>query len=446
MNIFELSINLIYSIIFYLFIIKYLEFKKNQSNNRIFICIFITIMFTAITLLNLYSIYEGFAAFIYVIITFIFAMIFLKGNIFEKLFACILEFGFLLLSSSFIILTISFAYNVNTLAIMEMEINKIRVLTVVYSMLLYIILLLIVIHIKRKINNNIKPLQWVLLTSIPLVSILLMISIVEITLERINRSAALIYMLFSIILIVALDFVILLIIASFSRNNKILIEYTLLNQSRIYEEKNTKDIQTMYNDTRKLRHDMKQHIEYILSEIVNIPEINKSQKKYLDNLIKYLQKINGYYVNIKPIINTGNDSVDNILNYKLSIARENNININSNITHTIQSIPDTDISVLLGNMLDNAIEACLQTKNIEKEINIKIFKSEPYINISIKNSIESSVLKNNPKLLSTKKDGEFHGMGMKSIKNIVEKNNGLINYFEGENFFCLEIMFLENPK
>ena len=85
--------------------------------------------------------------------------------------------------------------------------------------------------------------------------------------------------------------------------------------------------------------------------------------------------------------------------------------------------------ILIGNLLDNAIEECEKISDGEKEIIIKITKGRFYLNISVKNPTHCPVLKYNPDLVSTKEAKEFHGMGVKSIKNIVAKYDGLINIF-----------------
>ena len=102
------------------------------------------------------------------------------------------------------------------------------------------------------------------------------------------------------------------------------------------------------------------------------------------------------------------------------------------------SIPPVEIAVLFGNLLDNAIDAAKDTS--EKRIALNIQKNAIYLIILVSNSIKSSVLKSNKNLETSKPDKELHGIGIKSIKNIVKKHNGMIQFYEEENEFCCHIM------
>ena len=130
--------------------------------------------------------------------------------------------------------------------------------------------------------------------------------------------------------------------------------------------------------------------------------------------------------------------MNHIMNHKLSEAKEAGIEIKAEIENCAFSFMDSvDFSALLNNLLDNAIAGALDSR--EKKLEVQISYQKGFDVITVKNSIDSSVLLNNPDLISTKEEAG-HGLGMKQIKSIVEKYNGNIDIYEKNNKFVVSIM------
>ncbi len=103
-----------------------------------------------------------------------------------------------------------------------------------------------------------------------------------------------------------------------------------------------------------------------------------------------------------------------------------------------------DLCSLLGNVLDNAISASEKCDLNSRLVEVKITAIGSRVIILVKNSIPCSVLKCNPKLSSTKSTPEEHGFGVKTIKSIVEKYNGKVDFYEeGLTFICLAELYRE---
>ena len=94
-------------------------------------------------------------------------------------------------------------------------------------------------------------------------------------------------------------------------------------------------------------------------------------------------------------------------------------------------------------MCDNAIEY-LSDKQVKKMF-VRFDKKGAYYIITVKNSIEQSVLSDNPNLITCKEDRVFHGNGIPSVKKIAEYYNGCTNFIEKDNMFISKIM-LEIPN
>ncbi len=166
----------------------------------------------------------------------------------------------------------------------------------------------------------------------------------------------------------------------------------------------------------------------------------KELSLYLDNLEKDLDSID-------IAIRTGNVGLDAILSSKVSIARKNNIEVSC--TAKVPSdlkIPDVHLCAIVGNLMDNAIEACekiltsgkggegLQQKFIR--IYIGLFKNQLYI--SVTNSTKERRRKKLSELV-TGKTGE-HGFGLRRIDKITEKYDGYVNRKNEPGVFATEIM------
>ena len=88
--------------------------------------------------------------------------------------------------------------------------------------------------------------------------------------------------------------------------------------------------------------------------------------------------------------------------------------------------------------MDNAIEASIKETE-RKEVNIDIMPKKGYVNIIVKNAILQSVLEKNPDLKTTKTDERIHGIGMRSISDIVKKYDGMLDFYEKNNFFIADV-------
>jgi sensor histidine kinase regulating citrate/malate metabolism len=146
----------------------------------------------------------------------------------------------------------------------------------------------------------------------------------------------------------------------------------------------------------------------------------------------------------KEFARSGNINFDSILNFKLQEAQQKDIlailelNIPSNM-----DIPSFDMAIILGNLLDNAIKANDEIKG-ERYINIAIKYDKGRLIIKVQNPYEGEILKENGRFLTMKKDRANHGIGLVSIKNVLQKYNGMMEIDYSKNVFCVKIlMFID---
>lgn len=184
------------------------------------------------------------------------------------------------------------------------------------------------------------------------------------------------------------------------------------------------------NRVRALRHDMKNHI-LALQILV--------QRKEVEETNKYLDSMKNFMTNPEEYVKTGNDVVDSLLNYKIQKANEV-----LNVVETKISIPEQlrlrsfDLNVLLGNLLDNAIDASMQTEDKKLKITIKLDKGILFLNIC--NSCQMIADEKMNFLETTKEDKANHGIGLKNVRRIVEKYHGDITFFYENNIIQTDVM------
>jgi len=196
--------------------------------------------------------------------------------------------------------------------------------------------------------------------------------------------------------------------------------------------KHITEVENIYRQMRGWRHDYHNHIQTVKAHL---------QLEQYGEIGTYLDKLDTDLTSVDTVIKTGNVMVDAILNSKISLAALKKININAKaIVPKSLSISEIDLCIIIGNLLDNAAEACIKLPNEADRfirIYIDVFKDQLYI--SITNSVGGSVKKNGNTYLSTK-DKDGHGFGLIRVDKITEKNGGFINRQSEEGVFATEIM------
>lgn len=146
------------------------------------------------------------------------------------------------------------------------------------------------------------------------------------------------------------------------------------------------------------------------------------------------------FIGQTSVFQTGNYVLDALLSEKSKIANNNNTYIECTGMLLNNILDHVDLSVIFGNAIDNAIEACEQLDiNSKKKINITLKSMNNLIAISISNPIKEKVTFENNTIHTTKQDQSDHGFGLYSIRRVTKKYNGEIIIDCSENFFTLNI-------
>lgn len=197
-------------------------------------------------------------------------------------------------------------------------------------------------------------------------------------------------------------------------------------------ENHISEIDDLYHKIRGWRHDYHNHIQIMIAYL----ELGKTKE-----MMKYLRDLDKDLSTIDQVIKTGNIMVDSILNTKISIAEKNNIRVDADAVVSDKiSISDIDLCVIIGNLLDNAIEASMTVEDEEERfIRIYIAEKMDQFYIYVSNSYYGKLKKKGNRYFTTK-DERQRGYGLIRIDGIVEKNQGMMNRQSERDIFATEII------
>lgn len=195
------------------------------------------------------------------------------------------------------------------------------------------------------------------------------------------------------------------------------------------------EVENSLEKSKQMAHDVKNHFLIIkeMGEKNNIPE-----------LLKYVDELCDEYSQTKSRTWTGNKIIDLVLNQKKSIAEEMKIrfDINSVLLPCIK-LSDVELCSVFGNLLDNSLEACELCEVGQRFIDVNIKSQKELLFISITNSMAGEPVYKNGRFITSKKDKQLHGYGLKSVERIVDKYEGIISYQTEGNMFEVNITFFD---
>ena len=180
---------------------------------------------------------------------------------------------------------------------------------------------------------------------------------------------------------------------------------------------------------------MKHHLNELML-LANKHEVSEIQN-YLDQMKLFVQ-------NPDELIASGNMEIDSVLNYMLQKAKRELKTVTIKVALPEKVSHSFDVNVLLGNLLENAIEAARETDN--KYLSVCVTLKKGVLRIKIENSfLASRLIRKNeqgkiPVLLTSKPSADQHGIGLGNVKKIVEKHNGTMEITTQNNIFCVNLI------
>jgi len=196
-------------------------------------------------------------------------------------------------------------------------------------------------------------------------------------------------------------------------------------QNRLYGQqlelcsRQAEERESLYLEIRRLRHDMKNYLSCLLGAV------QTGEKKEAEMLIQEMLN-DGISNRTSEVSRSGNIVVDSLVNYKHDLAEKEGIMFEANVFIPV-SLPfqSGHLAVILGNLLDNALEACRGVPEGQRYIKLDISYVKEMLQICIRNSYHATHRKDSSgRYLTTKKDTLDHGIGLSSVEQAVSCYHG----------------------
>ena len=179
---------------------------------------------------------------------------------------------------------------------------------------------------------------------------------------------------------------------------------------------------------RCLKHDMDNHL-------LRLKDLTEKEK-YAEAL-EYLETVKSSTAADKKLIDSGNDLIDSMLNYKLARLHDNIAQKYDIVVPKDLSFTEFDLNVIIGNLADNALEALEQLPADEpKKLEISIRYKQGYLKVYFGNTFDGIM----PEDGSRKRDHENHGLGLKSVERIVHKYGGDMRAKVSDNWYEISLI------
>lgn len=362
-------------------------------------------------------------------------LIFYSGKIFRKIYTGITIVLLIIFPSLLTLYIVSWVSGIDFSVLINKN-DALHILVNISAKLLQFVIIKTVAKFYKKEKFHTSK------NKIPIYSIVLIISILSIVKIRdglLNGAINSVYSTYITLIIIIIDLCVYLIIYYYSESNRRKMDVEMQKLTIQQQQKDIENIIQDYYETLKIRHDIKKYLN-IAIEMIN-------EKEY-DKLDAYLHSFQDNKLgNAKTYINTKNKMFNAIINQKLGEAEKTGIKIECFIFDNLadfSGMDDLELCLIFLNLLDNAIEA---EKNIDAPIiKLNIFQNAGYTCFKIENIVDKDVLSVNPTLKTTKNNNRIHGIGLRSVREIIDNHDGIFNITQNDKWFSVEIMLLKSAN
>lgn len=287
----------------------------------------------------------------------------------------------------------------------------------------------------RSQDAEVPPSYWLAVFLIPSGSIYIICSIY---IQYINDGIHdLIFTLITIMILYAINILVFYLYDKLIKDEEIKYENLMLHQQKEAYENQALLIRGFQDSLHDEKHDMKGHLSTVKRML---------EEKQTDEAVNYIDKLVGKTEDIVSSINSGDVVIDAMVNSKLYLANLQNtlFHVDIQLSQPLEIDP-VDLTVILCNLFDNALEACEKLHNAQREIWVKIKYQHKVLSIAVANTYNPEKIDiRDGKVHTTKEDKTRHGIGLKRICQTVEKYNGMFSYDvskkDGRALFTVEIL------
>lgn len=403
----------------------YIFMKKRKQNIPFpflmfsFILSELVVVFSSIILSSNFSFYAGLIRLSISLISTFLLTLFFESKLLYRIFFSISYQAIIALSEFIAQLFVQYY-----LRLPEESISNIEDLICFLSLTITLFFIILISIIFKKRNLYISVQHYFLLLITPIITIFTAFNrnILE---ASIAHPFSYVLLITGFVIINYSNFILLIISSnSFAEREKI----NLILKQNEYQQEKYNQLSSAYKKLRKYQHDTKKRFMYINDCIQN--------KKY-NAVIPYLEQSMNELNSSYSRINSGNLVIDSFVSNCLLLCEDNKIEFNPSLQIDSFLIPinDYDLSIVLGNLLDNAVNAC---NNIH-------YPQKKFINLYIRTDLLTDqfvihIINSKTQKTVSENDEIIHGYGLINIKEHIEKSFGIINFKESDEEFETSII------
>ncbi len=430
----EVFATIVETYVFLDFLTKFLGKRFSTIRQNIaFIIAFFLINFYMITVNHYVLQYSAFSDVVVLALYMLYALFCSKGNLLLKIITPTITMTAISLINLSTLYLISFIFSVDLNEI-TIERNRLRLLVLIITkMFFFLSTRLILKHFKPK-EIVLSGKEYFAVSLSFLCSVIIILYFAEFQLHF-SESQIGYYSVVVLLSVVLINIASSILFVMLVKRNKENTRYMMIQVQFHEQQKMYQSICSAYKNLEILQHDMKNDL-LTLQTLIHQKHLIEAEE-FIESYTK--TKLEKFEI----FVHTGFELIDAVINIKLNYAREKEIEVFCHISADFSPFETEDIVSLFSNAIDNATEASV--KCAKRYISILIENKRNYLCMKIGNAIENSVLAQNEKLLTTKQDKQFHGFGKQSMLNIVQKYDGMMEYYENNGMFFVDIL-LKNTK
>ena len=365
----------------------------------------------------------------FIILLILYCRFFLHGTLLcHILFPVIAETTLMLVAISINALLVNFLPLSPSEAIVDRSVLRVVILIISKAILfgLFGLILLFTRKNKTELHSN----EWIAFSAVFAATLLSGICIYKIELGiKLGSANKILFFTLTVAGLIIINIISFYMLVRISREHKENIRKSMLLVQINEQTNNLDEMRRMYDELRKIRHNIK-------GQLGTVSELIRSGKS--EQALSFLENAGISQADINIPVHTDNEMLNAILVFLNSKCSASGITLRTNVMSSdISRFSAADISVILTNLITNAIEASVRSHG--EEILLELSVQHNYYCIRVANQIEKSVLESNPMLITTKKDKTAHGFGVASIKMLAEKYNGMISFYERNGQFIADV-------